>query len=315
MLNPRRVLTRAQLLDHVWDYDFGGDGRVLETYISYLRKKLDAHGPPLIHTVRGVGYALQAPRALMALAARAPAARAAGRSPAAGLVAARAPSPTPSSARSCYARVDQQVRGAAPLERRSRPALEPRKGIGAAAGRRAGERGPAAAAPGRRRRRRRPGPATSRPGTYGAAPRRRRQGARPRADHLRRRRRPPRPTHPAHRAGRQAVHGRLGGLLRACATAPTRSQRPRGQRHHASSAVPLQRSRPDAQPPAARRGARDRRRAARARRRAPASSSGSACGRSTAWRSTAGADRRRRPLAPRQPGRRRGPRSAASGSR
>jgi two-component system OmpR family response regulator len=63
MLNPRRVLTRAQLLDHVWDYDFGGDARVLETYISYLRKKLDQHGPSLIHTVRGVGYTLRAPRA------------------------------------------------------------------------------------------------------------------------------------------------------------------------------------------------------------------------------------------------------------
>ena len=62
MLNPRRVMTRAQLLDHVWNYDFGGDGRVLETYISYLRKKLDAHGPSLIKTVRGVGYALQTPR-------------------------------------------------------------------------------------------------------------------------------------------------------------------------------------------------------------------------------------------------------------
>jgi two-component system, OmpR family, response regulator len=62
MLNPRRVLTRAQLLDHVWDYDFGGDARVLETYISYLRRKLDANGPSLIHTVRGVGYALRAPR-------------------------------------------------------------------------------------------------------------------------------------------------------------------------------------------------------------------------------------------------------------
>jgi two-component system, OmpR family, response regulator len=62
MANPRRVMTRAQLLDHVWDYDFGGDGRVLETYISYLRKKLDAHGPPLIHTVRGVGYALRTAR-------------------------------------------------------------------------------------------------------------------------------------------------------------------------------------------------------------------------------------------------------------
>jgi two-component system OmpR family response regulator len=62
LLNPRRVMTRAQILDHVWDYDFGGDGRVLETYISYLRKKLDANGPPLIRTVRGVGYALQTPR-------------------------------------------------------------------------------------------------------------------------------------------------------------------------------------------------------------------------------------------------------------
>ncbi len=63
LLNPRRVLTRAQILDHVWEYDFGGDARVLETYISYLRKKLDAHGPSLIHTARGVGYSLRAPRA------------------------------------------------------------------------------------------------------------------------------------------------------------------------------------------------------------------------------------------------------------
>ena len=62
MLNPRRVLTRAQLLEHVWEYDFGGDARVLETYISYLRKKVDAGDAPLIHTVRGVGYALRRPR-------------------------------------------------------------------------------------------------------------------------------------------------------------------------------------------------------------------------------------------------------------
>ena len=62
MLNPRRVLTRAQLLEHVWEYDFGGDARVLETYVSYLRKKLDSNGAPLIHTVRGVGYALRRPR-------------------------------------------------------------------------------------------------------------------------------------------------------------------------------------------------------------------------------------------------------------
>jgi two-component system OmpR family response regulator len=62
LLNARRVMTRAQLLDHVWSYDFGGDARVLETYISYLRRKLDAHGPPLVHTVRGVGYVLRMPR-------------------------------------------------------------------------------------------------------------------------------------------------------------------------------------------------------------------------------------------------------------
>jgi two-component system, OmpR family, response regulator len=62
MLNPRKVLTRSQLLDHVWDYEFGGDARVLETYISYLRKKVDVGGPPLIHTARGVGYALRLPR-------------------------------------------------------------------------------------------------------------------------------------------------------------------------------------------------------------------------------------------------------------
>ncbi len=64
MLNPRRALTRDQILDHVWNYDFGGDGRVLETYISYLRKKVDPPnlGPPLIHTVRGVGYSLRKSR-------------------------------------------------------------------------------------------------------------------------------------------------------------------------------------------------------------------------------------------------------------
>ena len=71
LLNPRRVLTRAQLLDHVWEYDFDGDSRILETYVSYLRKKLDPHGPSLIQTVRGVGYALRLPaRLTMSLRAR-----------------------------------------------------------------------------------------------------------------------------------------------------------------------------------------------------------------------------------------------------
>ncbi len=60
--NPRRVLTRSQLLDHVWNYDFGGDAGVLETYVSYLRKKVDFVEPHLIQTVRGVGYVLRPPR-------------------------------------------------------------------------------------------------------------------------------------------------------------------------------------------------------------------------------------------------------------
>ena len=59
MLNPRRVLSKPQILDHVWHYDFDGDSNILETYISYLRKKLNQLGPPLIHTVRLVGYVLR----------------------------------------------------------------------------------------------------------------------------------------------------------------------------------------------------------------------------------------------------------------
>jgi two-component system OmpR family response regulator len=61
LLNPRRVLSKQQILDHVWHYDFGGESNVVETYISYLRKKVDAVDPPLIHTVRGVGYVLKLP--------------------------------------------------------------------------------------------------------------------------------------------------------------------------------------------------------------------------------------------------------------
>ena len=61
LLNPRRVLSKSQILDHVWHYDFGGDANVVETYVSYLRKKLDALGPPLIRTIRLVGYSLREP--------------------------------------------------------------------------------------------------------------------------------------------------------------------------------------------------------------------------------------------------------------
>jgi two-component system OmpR family response regulator len=62
LVNAGRVLTRAQILDHVWDYDFGGDASVLETYVSYLRRKVDQVQPRLIQTVRGVGYVLRVPR-------------------------------------------------------------------------------------------------------------------------------------------------------------------------------------------------------------------------------------------------------------
>ena len=61
MLNPRLVLSKPQILQNVWRYDFGGNSNVVETYVSYLRRKLDAAGPPLIKTVRQVGYMLEAP--------------------------------------------------------------------------------------------------------------------------------------------------------------------------------------------------------------------------------------------------------------
>jgi two-component system OmpR family response regulator len=59
LANAGKVLSKAQILDHVWEYDFGGEATVVETYISYLRKKVDRHGLPLIQTVRGIGYALR----------------------------------------------------------------------------------------------------------------------------------------------------------------------------------------------------------------------------------------------------------------
>ena len=59
LLNPRRVLSKEQILDHVWHYDFGGDASIVETYVSYLRRKLGE--PRLLHTVRGVGYVLRPP--------------------------------------------------------------------------------------------------------------------------------------------------------------------------------------------------------------------------------------------------------------
>ncbi|MGC9154785.1 MAG: response regulator transcription factor [Ferrimicrobium sp.] len=61
MLNANKVVSKTQILDHVWEYDFGGDANIVETYISYLRKKLDQFGPPIIKTIRGVGYSLRAP--------------------------------------------------------------------------------------------------------------------------------------------------------------------------------------------------------------------------------------------------------------
>jgi hypothetical protein len=72
------VLSKSQILDHVWHYDFGGDGNVVETYVSYLRKKLEKYGPPLIHTIRLVGYTLREPeseRGSLSVAAAPPPAR------------------------------------------------------------------------------------------------------------------------------------------------------------------------------------------------------------------------------------------------
>ena len=60
--NARRVVSKSEILDNVWDYGFTGDVNIVETYISYLRKKVDDTDPPLIHTVRRVGYSLRLPR-------------------------------------------------------------------------------------------------------------------------------------------------------------------------------------------------------------------------------------------------------------
>jgi two-component system, OmpR family, response regulator len=62
MVNAGRVLSKSQILDHVWSYDFDGDPNIVESYISYLRRKLDDGDEPLIHTIRGVGYVLRPPR-------------------------------------------------------------------------------------------------------------------------------------------------------------------------------------------------------------------------------------------------------------
>ena len=61
LINADRVVSKSQILDHVWQYDFRGDAGIVETYISYLRKKIDIFDPPLIHTIRGVGYRLRMP--------------------------------------------------------------------------------------------------------------------------------------------------------------------------------------------------------------------------------------------------------------
>jgi len=62
MVNAGNVVSKARILDEVWEYDFGGEANVVETYVSYLRRKVDCDGPPLLLTVRGAGYALRPPR-------------------------------------------------------------------------------------------------------------------------------------------------------------------------------------------------------------------------------------------------------------
>jgi two-component system OmpR family response regulator len=65
MANAEKVVSKAQILDRVWNYDFGGDSRIVESYISYLRRKIDTRRLPLIHTIRGVGYTLRLPREVL----------------------------------------------------------------------------------------------------------------------------------------------------------------------------------------------------------------------------------------------------------
>jgi two-component system OmpR family response regulator len=69
MVNAGKVVSKTQILERVWNYDFGGDGRIVESYISYLRRKIDRAHPPLIHTIRGVGYTLRLPRDALGAAA------------------------------------------------------------------------------------------------------------------------------------------------------------------------------------------------------------------------------------------------------
>ncbi|MBQ0927287.1 response regulator transcription factor [Saccharopolyspora endophytica] len=61
LINAEKVVSKVQILDRVWNYEFGGDSRIVESYISYLRRKVDSVSPPLIHTIRGVGYVLRLP--------------------------------------------------------------------------------------------------------------------------------------------------------------------------------------------------------------------------------------------------------------
>ena len=62
LINAEKVVSKGQILDRVWNYEFGGDSRIVESYISYLRRKVDSTEPPLIHTIRGIGYVLRLPR-------------------------------------------------------------------------------------------------------------------------------------------------------------------------------------------------------------------------------------------------------------
>jgi len=59
LLNPRKVLSKSEIMEHIWRYDFGGNPNIVETYIGYVRKKINALGPPLIQTIRLVGYVLR----------------------------------------------------------------------------------------------------------------------------------------------------------------------------------------------------------------------------------------------------------------
>ena len=234
MRNPRRVLSKAQILDRVWNYDFGGQANVVELYISYLRKKIDAGREPMIHTMRGAGYVLK-PVAVNRL--RDSLTSAAGRSPRSALVALVSLLIGAGHRRSrCATYLDRPAR-----RRRARPrAAAQRRTRRPAAATTAGDRaagddrgsGRPAARPGRRHAQRRRRDDGDRAASLTAGP-----AARPRS---------PRPASVIDALGDVPADGDVHDVDLARRSATTGSRAEHRRRHRRSPACPTERRRRDA---------------------------------------------------------------------